>query len=241
MSPSASRLVLVALIGLAHHGCATASGGASATAGRDCGPGGRGGPGPVSFGELVDSAAFVRTFAERWDPAWGPVAAWITRLGESTDTRVLVYARMDTAPRASLQDGLRAHLVGLPVPPEGFSLVLSTNGIFEPHTVWRLNTCPPRPLNVEQVNDALTGLRDRFWNDLLVAPFRTGVSVHVDEDGRVTDTRIHEPSRSADFDAEVEKAARRLRFDPARVEGVPMAVWFGFPMIMTMRKDAPPP
>lgn len=62
--------------------------------------------------------------------------------------------------------------------------------------------------------------------------------VHVTAFGAVDSVVVVKPLPDEALNAAAEAAARRLRFEPARIDGRPVAVWFSYPVTFTPERDA---
>jgi len=101
-----------------------------------------------------------------------------------------------------------------------------------PRSVTELEQCGP----VIYDRRAVTRELSRLWKDLPdyksleALELTTTVWAYVLTDGMVGDTEVHQSSGLQEFDQIAVEAAQNMRFVPARIEGVPVAVWVELPM-----------
>lgn len=102
-------------------------------------------------------------------------------------------------------------------------------------------TQPPRLLNPLEVGAALQAGYPPLLREAGIEG-TTGVWVHVDADGVVTDTRVDESSGHAELDGAALRVAAVMQFDPALNGEEPVAAWVGVPLLFSSRTvGAAPP
>jgi TonB family protein len=182
----------------------------------------------LTVSEAVDSAALHTALTEFWEEselpagrasvslAWDGYGANVRRQVVDHDLRpevadsvqALVYAHRTTqAEREVTGDwGVRLDISMAPEP--AFSVARQTY-------------CPPRPLNVREVNEYIHGRYPARGDTRLHSRTQVYVRVGVDRSGRVRDVRIERPSGTR-IDQFAEQLARELTFRPATMDGIPM-------------------
>lgn len=87
----------------------------------------------------------------------------------------------------------------------------------------------PRLTNVDEVRERLTQV---YPDDLREAGVegRVVLWLHVDAEGRVTETRIQGSSEVEALDEAAMQVAESMEFEPAEIDGSPRAVWIQQPV-----------
>jgi TonB family protein len=182
----------------------------------------------LTVGEAVDSASLHAALTELWQDrelpagraslslAWDGYGANVRREVVDHDlppevadsVQALVYAHRTTQEeREEAGDwGVRLDITMAPDP------------IF---SVARQTYCPPRALNVREVNEYIHGRYPARGDTRLHSRTQVYVRVGVDRSGRVRDARIERPSGTR-IDQFAEQLARELTFRPATMDGIPM-------------------
>lgn len=182
----------------------------------------------LTMGEAVDSAALHAGLVALWEGrdlspgrvslslSWDGSGASVGRQVVEHDVspvvadsvQSLVFASRTTQPeREGIGDwGVRLDIAMTPEPS---------------FAVARQTYCPPRALNVREVNEYIHGRYPARGDTRLHSRTQVYVRVAVDRAGRVRDARIERPSGTR-IDQFAEQLARELNFRPATVDGIPV-------------------
>lgn len=185
-------------------------------------------PGAVSAEEAFRSGT-RSALEEVWNPDWGRGIA-ILSTSDSSGLRVRAHLESgdsnDTSRIAALLDD---GLVVSVAKEEPLRLLIHDGDDFVFRTVRQFTTCAPRFRNRSGVANQLgrIGRRLRVSQTLVIR-----ARLWIDVEGRVGPVEIEQSSGSIEVDAAVLEAARGWRFEPARNEGIPVAVWLAFPITL---------
>jgi len=177
---------------------------------------------------VVDSAALHRDLADLWegrDLAPGRAAVSIAWDQSGANVRRDVVDH-DLAPAIadSIQNLVFAHRTEQERRDEpgewGVRLMIemAPDPVF---AVERQTYCPPRPLNVREVNEYIHGRYPARGDTRLRSRTQLYVRVAVDRSGRVRDARLERPS-GTQIDQFAMQLANELNFRPATVDGIPV-------------------
>jgi TonB family protein len=87
---------------------------------------------------------------------------------------------------------------------------------------------------------ALARLLERSENLDLLGNRRAVLRVFLDADGTVKRTRVTRSSGSIRADQRFAELLQTVRFEPALIDGVPVAVWIELPVAVAVREPVPP-
>lgn len=183
-------------------------------------------PAAVTVAEVF-SGELASAMEAQWRPSWGRTYATVSP-DDSLAAAAMVYSQGATAPeREAARETLVAHLVQVPPTGERWHLVISEESGVQLRMVRGFESCAPRITNRLQITDAIRDVGRRVG----IRDARTlVVMVYVNVDGGVDDLRVDQSTGDFRLDQELAEIARRVRFRPAMVEGLPVPVWTRFPI-----------
>lgn len=116
----------------------------------------------------------------------------------------------------------------LPPPPEEGEGDISDQPVFVPHDT------PPQMTNRSEVQRVLEREYPPLLRDAGIGG-TVDVWCFVDENGRVTETRVQSSSGHEAFDRAAENVAEVMRFTPAQNRDQVVAVWISMPIVFEVR------
>lgn len=208
-------------------GCATTGGSSSSTCTSALNPSVR------SLNEILDSARVQSQVSRLWPSDAGLVVARVGGATAPVSSPVRVWS-------ASSSDALESELAAVLEAASRISLdTEETAYLFMGDAsgpalrrLDRLGQCAPSIPNERSVARRIAEeARDLNLQQRAVVR----LFVFVERDGSVREVRVEETSGDATVDVAAASVFRNVRFTPARIEGMPVAVWARFPVTFSPR------